>query len=105
MDELSADFEQIMPIDEFTILSEAYKMKQKDITPVDLYNSEWRYRRYIMRINDWSDRKGTDYSYIKLKIDEYIKEKDIQKRRLLMKYIDGEIMMMINMCRIDDMEF
>jgi hypothetical protein len=105
MDELCADFEQIMPIDEFTILSEAYKMKQKDITPVDLYNSEWRYRRYIIRINDWSDRKGTDYSYIKIKIDEYIKEKDIQKRRLLMKYIDGEIMMMINMCRIDDMEF
>jgi len=105
MEELCTDFEQIMPIDEFTILSEAYKMKQKDITPVDLYNSEWRYSRYNIRINDWSDRKGTDYSYIKLKIDEYIKEKDIQKRCLLMKYIDGEIMMMINMCRIDDMEF
>lgn len=104
MDELVADFEQIMPIDEFTVLSDAYKMKQKDITPVDLYNSEWRYRRYIIRINDWSDRKGTDYSYIKIKINEYIQEKDIKKRSALMKYIDGEIMMMINMCRIDDME-
>jgi hypothetical protein len=103
MDELCADFEQIMPIDEFTILSEAHKMKQKDIKPIDLYNSEWRYRRYIMRINDWSDRKGTDYSYIKIKINEYVQEKDIQKRVGLMKYIDGEIMMMINMCRIDDM--
>lgn len=104
MDELVADFEQIMPIDEFTVLSDAYKMKQKDITPIDLYNSEWRYRRYIIRINDWSDRKGTDYSYIKIKINEYIQEKDIKKRSALMKYIDGEIMMMINMCRIDDME-
>jgi hypothetical protein len=104
MDELVADFEQIMPIDEFTVLSDAHKMKKKDIKPIDLYNSEWRYRRYIMRINDWSDRKGTDYSYIKIKINEYVQEKDIQKRVGLMKYIDGEIMMMINMCRIDDMQ-
>ena len=103
--QLCADFEQIMPIDEFTVLSEAYKMKEKDITPIDLYNSEWRYRRYIMRINDWTDRKGTDYSYIKQKINEYVLEKDNKKRVKQMKYIDGEIMLMINMCRIDDMEF
>ena len=76
MDDLCADFEQILPIDEFTVLSESHKMKEKDITPSDLYNTEWRYRRYIMRINDWSDRKGTDYSYIKQKINEYILEKD-----------------------------
>ena len=103
--QLCSDFEQIMPIDEFTVLSEAYKMKEKDITPIDLYNSEWRYRRYIMRINDWTDRKGTDYSYIKQKINEYVLEKDNKKRVKQMKYIDGEIMLMINMCRIDDMEF
>jgi hypothetical protein len=100
-----ADFEQIMPIDEFTVLSEAYKMKEKDITQIVLYNTEWRYRRYIMRINDWTDRKGTDYSYIKQKINEYVLEKDNKKRVKQMKYIDGEIMLMINMCRIDDMEF
>ena len=105
MDDLCTDFEQIMPIDEFTILSDSHKMKEKDITPSDLYNSEWRYRRYIMRINDWSDRKGTDYSYIKQKINEYILEKDNTKRVKQMKYIDGEIMFMINMCRIDDMTF
>ena len=102
---LCADFEQIMPFDEFEILSQAHKIKEKDITPSILYNTEWRYRRYIMRINDWSDRKGTDYSYIKQKINEYVLEKDNKKRIKQMKYIDGEIMLMINMCRIDDMEF
>lgn len=105
MEELCADFEQIMPIDEFKVLSEAHKMKEKDITAYDLYNSEWRYRRYIMRINDWSDRKGTDYSYIKEKIYEYLSEKDTKKLVKQMKYIDGEIMLMISMCRIDDMAF
>ena len=105
MEEICADFEQIMPIDEFEVLSEAHKMKEKDITQSILYNTEWRYRRYIMRINDWSDRKGTDYSYIKQKINEYILEKDNKKRVKQMKYIDGEIMLMINMCRIDDMAF
>ena len=92
MDELVADFEQIMPIDEFTVLSDAYKMKQKDITPVDLYNSEWRYRRYIIRINDWSDRKGTDYSYIKIKINEYIQkvESDIKLRSRIVQIVKEE---------------
>lgn len=103
--ELCADFEQIMPLDEFTILEQANKMKERDITETDLYNSEWRYRRYILRINDWTDRKGTDYSYIKEKIYEYVSEKDNKKRVKQMKYIDGEIMLMINMCRIDEMEF
>jgi hypothetical protein len=37
--------------------------------------------------------------------DEYISEKDIKKRVALMKYIDTELMMMVSMCRIDDMEF
>ena len=102
--ELCADFEQIMPLDEFTILEQANKMKERDITDTDLYNSEWRYRRYILRINDWTDRKGTDYSYIKEKIYEYVSEKNIVLRKKLMKYIDGEIMTMITICRIDEMD-
>ena len=103
MDELCADFEQIMPIDEFAVLQEALSVRT--YTPEIINNTEWRYRRYVMRINDWSDRKGTDYKYIKTKIDEYIIEKDYKKRCALMKYIDTELMMMISMCRIDDMEF
>ena len=103
--QLCADFEQIMPIDEFSVLTEENKKKEKDITVTDLYNTEWRYRRYIMMINDWTDRKGTDYSYIKEKVYEYLGEKDNKKRIKQMKYIDGEIMLMINMCSIDEMEF
>ena len=103
MDELCADFEQIMPIDEFSVLQEALTVRKH--TPEIINNTEWRYRRYIMRINDWSDRKGTDYTYIKTKINEFISEKDYKKRCSLMKYIDTELMMMVSMCRIDDMEF
>ena len=104
MDDLCADFEQIMPIDEFSELEENTKLKISKITPQILYNSENRYRRYLRCINDWTDRKGTDYSYIKEKIYEYISEKNIDLRRKLMKYIDGEIMTMVTICRIDEMD-
>jgi hypothetical protein len=104
MDELCADFEQIMPIDEFSELEENIKLKLGDITPLILYNTEERYRRYLRCINDWTDRKGTDYSYIKEKIYEYVCEKNIVLRKKLMKYIDGEIMTMITICRIDEMD-
>ena len=104
MDELCADFEQIMPIDEFSELEENIKLKLGDITPPILYNTEERYRRYLRCINDWTDRKGTDYSYIKEKIYEYVCEKNIVLRKKLMKYIDGEIMTMVTICRIDEMD-
>ena len=104
MDELCADFEQIMPIDEFALLEEVTRLKLTDITPMILLNTENRYRRYILKINDWTDRKGTDYSYIKEKIYEFISEKMINSRKKLMKYIDQEIMTMVTICRIDDMD-
>jgi len=46
-----------------------------------------------------------DYNIFKTKINEFISEKDYKKRCGLMKYIDTELMMMVSMCRIDDMEF
>ena len=104
MDELCSDFEQIMPIDEFTLLEEVTRLKLTDITPMILLNTETRYRRYILKINDWTDRKGTDYSYIKEKIYEYLSEKMVNPRKKLMKYIDGEIMTMVTICRIDEMD-
>jgi hypothetical protein len=58
-------------------LEENTKLKISKITPQILYNSENRYRRYLRCINDWTDRKGTDYSYIKEKIYEYVSEKNI----------------------------
>lgn len=104
MDDLCADFEQIMPIDEFALLEEVTRLKLTDITPMILLNTETRYHRYILKINDWTDRKGTDYSYIKEKIYEFISERMINARKKLMKYIDQEIMTMVTICRIDDMD-
>ena len=107
MDELVADFEQIMPLDEFNILQTAYN--KKNITLSDIAESESRYRRYIIKINDWSDRNDNDYSYVKICVQEFLKvpntQENFERKKNMMKYIDGEIMLMINMCRIDDMEF
>lgn len=104
MDELIVDFEQIMPLDEYNILQTSYS--NKNITLSDIGESEYRYRRYIIKINDWSDRNDNDYSYVKVCIQEFLKVKNIQSnfenKKNMMKYIDGEIMMMINMCRIND---
>jgi hypothetical protein len=104
MDELIADFEQIMPLDEFNILQDAYN--KKNVTLSDIDQSESRYRRYIIKINDWSDRNDNDYSYVKVCIQEFLKVQNTQpnfeNKKNMMKYIDGEIMMMINLCRIQE---
>jgi hypothetical protein len=104
MDELIVDFEQIMPIDEYNILQTSYN--NKNITLSDIGESEYRYRRYIIKINDWSDRNDNDYSYVKVCIQEFLKvtntRQNFENKKNMMKYIDGEIMMMINLCRIND---
>jgi hypothetical protein len=95
------DVEVILPINEFAILQEAHSIR--NITPEILSASDDRYRRYILTINDWSDRNDNDYSYVKNVIYEYLGSNVFETRKRLMKYIDTEIMMMINMCRIDEM--
>uniref|UniRef100_A0A6C0JPN1 Uncharacterized protein n=1 Tax=viral metagenome TaxID=1070528 RepID=A0A6C0JPN1_9ZZZZ len=104
MDELISDFEQIMPLDEFNILQDAYN--KKNITLSDIDQTESRYRRYIIKINDWSDRNDNDYSYVKVCIQEFLKlantQQNFENKKNMIKYIDGEIMMMINMCRIQE---
>jgi hypothetical protein len=104
MEDLIVDFEQIMPLDEFNILQSAYN--KKHITLFDMDQSEIRYRRYMIKINDWSDRNDNDYSYVKICIQEFLKvpntQENFERKKNMMKYIDGEIMMMINMCRIND---
>jgi hypothetical protein len=104
MDELVMDFEQIMPLDEYSILEKSYN--NKNITFLDIEQSEHRYRRYIIKINDWSDRNDNDYSYIKVCIQEFLKitntQNNFENKKNIMKYIDGEIMMMINLCRMSD---
>ena len=91
----------ILPINEFDLLQEAHSIR--NITPEILSASDDRYRRYILTINDWSDRNDNDYSYVKNVIYEYLGSSSFETRKRLMKYIDTEIMMMINMCRIDEM--
>ena len=95
------DVEVILPLNEFDILQEAHSIR--NITPEILSASDDRYRRYILTINDWSDRNDNDYSYVKNVIYEYLGSSSFETRKRLMKYIDTEIMMMINMCRIDEM--
>ena len=100
MDEV-VDVEAILPINEFDLLQEAHSIR--NITPEILAQTDIRYRRYILTINDWSDRNNNDYSYVKDIIYEFLGTSVLETRKRLMKLIDTEIMMMINMCRIDEM--
>ena len=95
------DVEAILPINEFDLLQEAHSIR--NITPEILAQTDIRYRRYILTINDWSDRNNNDYSYVKDIIYEFLGTSVLETRKRLMKLIDTEIMMMINMCRIDEM--
>jgi hypothetical protein len=95
------DVEAILPINEFDLLQEAHAIR--NITPEILAQTDERYRRYILTINDWTDRNNNDYSYVKDIIYEFLGTDVFETRKRLMKRIDTEIMMMINMCRIDEM--
>ena len=101
VDDEVVDVEAILPINEFDLLQEAHSIR--NITPEILAQTDVRYRRYILTINDWSDRNNNDYSYVKDIIYEFLGTSVFETRKRLMKLIDTEIMMMINMCRIDEM--
>ena len=101
VDDEVVDVEAILPINEFDLLQEAHSIR--NITPEILAKTDERYRRYILTINDWSDRNNNDYSYVKDIIYEFLGTSVFETRKRLMKLIDTEIMMMINMCRIDEM--
>jgi hypothetical protein len=100
-DEEVVDVEVILPINEFKVLQDALSVRV--ITPEILSQSDDRYRRYILMINDWTDRNNNDYSYVKDIIYEFLGCSNFDMRKRLMKRIDTEIMMMINMDRIDEM--
>ena len=101
VDDEVVDVEAILPINEFDLLQEAHSIR--NITPEILAQTDERYRRYILTINDWTDRNNNDYSYVKDIIYEFLGTSVLETRKRLMKLIDTEIMMMINMCRIDEM--
>lgn len=62
--------EAILHINEFSLLQEAHSIR--NITPKILAQTDVRYRRYILTINDWSDRNNNDYSYVKDIIYEFL---------------------------------
>jgi hypothetical protein len=82
------DVEVILPINEFDLLQEAHSIR--NITPEILAASDERYRRYILTINDWSDRNDNDYSYVKNVIYEYLGTSVFETRKRFMKYINHD---------------
>jgi len=83
-----------------------YWYKKKTITVTDLFDIDERYHRYLHRICCWLDNQGNDYTYIQKKIYEFINIDNnpftIPQKFKLMKYIDGEIMVMNNICLMND---
>ncbi len=82
--------------------------KKKSIVISDLYECDERYQRYLNLIVCWTDTEGNDYTYIQEKIYEFVSlvnNNDTIKYKFdLMKYIDGEIILMMNLCLMKDME-
>ena len=80
--------------------------KKKNIILSDLFQIDERYHRYLNRIICWKDNQENDYSYIRTKIIEFINIDNnaltIPYKFKLMKYIDGEIMVMMNLCLLNE---
>jgi len=91
---------------EYEIIQEWYK--KKTITVSDLFQVNERYNRYLNRIVYWQDSQENDYSYIRAKIYEFVTLDNnasmLSYKFKLMKYIDGEILVMMNLCLMNDME-
>ena len=80
--------------------------KKKTITVSDLFQITERYHRYLNRIVCWKDNQDNDYTYIRDKICEFINFDNnaltLPYKFKLMKYIDGEIMVMMNLCLLNE---
>jgi hypothetical protein len=91
-------------MDECSILEEWYK--KKSISVSELYQVDERYNRYLNRIIYWKDNQENDYTYIRLKIIEFVNIENnpltLAYKTNLMKYIDGEILVMMNLCLLND---
>ena len=87
-------------IDEYACLQEW--SKKKSVTIYELRECDERYWRYLYKISVWKDEEGNDYSYVREKVYDFVQientEKTIQDKYKRMRYIDGEIMMMMSMC-------
>jgi len=85
-----------------------YWFKKKSITVSDLYQIDERYNRYLNRISYWRDEQGNDYTYVQQKIYEFVNIDNnsftLDHKFKMMKYIDGEIMLMYSICLMNDAE-
>lgn len=92
-------------IDEYACLKEWSKVKVGDVTTLDLCDE--RYRRYLRKISYWMDEDGNDYSYIQDKVVRFVSVHNtfssFDYKFKLMKEIDNDILMMMNMCLLRDM--
>lgn len=92
-------------IDEYACLKEWSKVKVGDVTTLDLCDE--RYRRYLRKISYWMDEEGNDYSYIQDKVVRFVSVHNtfssFDYKFKLMKEIDNDILMMMNMCLLRDM--
>lgn len=83
-----------------------YWFKKKSITVSDLFQIDERYHRYLHRISYWKDNQGNDYSYIQQKIYEFTNIDNnsfmLDHKFKMMKYIDGELMLMNSICLMND---
>jgi hypothetical protein len=90
--------------DEYSILQ--YWYKKKSVTIADLIECDERYWRYLHRIVQWKDQEGNDYAYVRNRIYEFVNIENtlynIDEKLKRMRYIDGEIMMMMNMSLMQD---
>ena len=94
-------------IDEYACLQEW--SRKRSLTVSELRQCDERYWRYLYRISVWKDEEGNDYSYVREKVYDFVRmennERNIQEKFKMMKYIDGEIMLMMNICLMRELDF
>jgi len=82
--------------------------RKKSINVYELYECDQRYQRYLNLIACWTDTEGNDYNYIREKVYEFVSIENspdsLNYKFDLMKYIDGEILLMMNLCLMKDIE-
>jgi hypothetical protein len=94
-------------IDEYACLQEW--SRKRSLTISDMRQCDERYWRYLYQISVWKDEEGNDYSYVRDKVYDFVRmeniESNIQEKFKRMKYIDGEIMLMMNICLMRELDF
>ena len=93
-------------IDEYACLQEWNKRRTLSIP--EARQCDERYWRYLYKISVWKDGEGNDYSYVRDKVYDFVRientQETIQEKYKLMKYIDGEIMMMMSICLMRELD-